>query len=176
MFSFKRSLIALIRLPVIVVAVATLMPIVSRGQGDIKNPLNRDPRKSYYLTQTTHNGSQPLTACAAGYHMASLWEIHDPSNLRYDTELGLTEADSGFGPPSASGWIRTAGGPAGAIVGSGLAGRSNCLAWTVSNEEYGTLVFLPGAFWDGLNVTVVSPWRASTDRCDSSQRVWCVQD
>jgi hypothetical protein len=27
--------------------------------------------------------------CAVGYHMASLWEIHEPSNLRYDTALGF---------------------------------------------------------------------------------------
>ena len=47
MFSFKRSLIALVGLLVIVGALATLMPLVSRGQGDIKNPLNRDPRKSF---------------------------------------------------------------------------------------------------------------------------------
>ena len=32
--------------------------------------------------------------------MASMWEIHDPSDLRYDTDLGLTLADSGSGPPS----------------------------------------------------------------------------
>ena len=41
--------------------------------------------------------------------MASLGEIHDTSNLRYDTDLGLTLADSGFGPPIVFGWIRTGG-------------------------------------------------------------------
>ena len=99
MFSIKRSLFALVGLLVIVCTLAALTPLVSRGQGDIKNPFNRDPRKSFYLTRVTHNASQALSACAEGYHMASLWEIHDPSNLRYDTELGFTTDDSGFGPP-----------------------------------------------------------------------------
>ena len=98
MFSFKRSLLALVGVLALVGALATMMPLVSRGQGG--NPLNRDPRKAYYLTQTTHNGGQARSACAAGYHMASLWEILDTSNLRYNTELGFTQEDSGFGPPT----------------------------------------------------------------------------
>ena len=85
MFSFKKSLLGLVGLLVIVGALATLMPLVSRGQGG--NPFDRDTRKSFYLTKTSHNGSQVLTACAEGYHMASLWEIFDTSNLRYDTAL-----------------------------------------------------------------------------------------
>jgi hypothetical protein len=146
MFSFKRSLIALVGVLVVVVALAAMMPLVSRGQGG--NPFNRDTRKSYYLTQTTHNGSQPLTACAAGYHMASLWEIFDTSNLKYDTALGAVSNDSGSGPPTVvivaghilnAGWIRTGGAvPAGAtrarrtarvglLIPRGLAGQSLAL-------------------------------------------------
>jgi hypothetical protein len=62
---------------------------------------NKGLRK-FYLTRTTHTGAEALSACAGGYYMASMWEIHDPSNLRYDTELGFTRGDSGFGPPSQS--------------------------------------------------------------------------
>jgi hypothetical protein len=65
------------------------------------------PRK-YYMTRDRYDGAHALTACAAGYHMASLWEIHETSNLRYDTELGLTRGDSGCGPPNSfSGWSGT---------------------------------------------------------------------
>lgn len=177
MFSFKRSIIALVGVFVIVGALATLMPLVIRGQGG-DNPFDRDTRRSFYVTKTFHNGSQAPSACATGYHMASLWEIFDTSNLRYDTELGFTSADSSFGPPSsaaASGWIRPGGGTSGG--GTGIAGRSNCLAWmSASNMDNGTLVFLPWASWDDLNVTVISPWIASTNTCESSQRVWCMQD
>ena len=66
--------------------------------------------KKFYLTQSGANGSQALTACDGGYHMASIWEILDPSNLKYDTNRGRTLGDSGSGPPSLGagvGWIRT---------------------------------------------------------------------
>jgi hypothetical protein len=66
----------------------------------------KGPRK-FYLTQDKFNGSEALTACAEGYHMASLWDIFDISNLNYDTTLGLTYDDSGSAPPSDNGWIRT---------------------------------------------------------------------
>ena len=59
---------------------------------------NKGPRQ-FCLTKTGFNGSQALTACAAGYHMASLWEIFDTTVLRYNTALGLTKPDSGSGPP-----------------------------------------------------------------------------
>jgi hypothetical protein len=171
MFSFKRSLIALLGLLVIVGALATLMPLVSRGQGG--NPFNQDPRKSYYLTQTIHTGSQALTACAEGYHMASLWEIFDTSNLRYNTELGFNNPDSGFGPPAGiSGWIRT-----GYVdTDFNFPGAGNCNAWTsASFADFGTDAALP-IVWDSLNVTVITPWISGTTTCNSNIKLWCMQD
>ena len=168
MFSFKRS-------PIVIVGLLVLIgtPLVSRGQGDIKNPLNRDPRKSFYLTQTGHTGSQALTACAEGYHMASLWEIFDTSNLRYNTVLGFNNADSGFGPPTNTfAWIRT-----GLVAtASSSPGGGNCNAWTsASSMDNGTLVALP-VVWDFANVTVISPWNSVTTGCSFPLRVWCMQD
>jgi hypothetical protein len=61
-----------------------------------------------------------------GYHTASIWEVLDPSNLRYDTTQGFMEADSGSGPPTASGWIRTGRPP----LGSEFSPAPNCFAWT----------------------------------------------
>jgi hypothetical protein len=104
-YSFKKSLIALAGLLVLFGAIAALTPLAGRGQGQTKQQ-QRWPRK-FYLTQDGYDGSQALSACAQGYHMASLWEILDPSNLSYDTSLGATVADSGSGPPNGSGWIRT---------------------------------------------------------------------
>ena len=172
MFNFKRSLIALVGVLALVGTLATLMPLVSRGQGG--NPFNQDPRKSYYLTQTTHTGSQALTACAEGYHMASLWEIFDTSNLRYNTELGFNNADSGFGPPSGnSGWIRTGGVP----TNFNFPGVGNCNAWiSASSADRGTVAALT-PFWDSLNVTVITPWQSSsTTSCNSNIKLWCMQD
>ncbi len=56
--------------------------------------------RQFYLTRNRFQGDEALTACAPGYHMASLWEIHDVTYLRYNTALGSTQADSGLGPPS----------------------------------------------------------------------------
>jgi len=168
MFSFKKSLLGLVGILVLVGGLAA----VSRGQGN--NPLVKQlqPRK-FYLTQATHNASQALSACAEGYHMASLWEIHDPSNLRYDTELGLTRDDSGFGPPAAVlGWIRT-----GLFASDALApGEANCNAWTEAGElQYGSAVTLIGS-WNSPEERVISPWVAEVTQCSGSRFVWCVQD
>src|SRR5262245_3469439 len=52
-------------------------------------------KTKYYLTAAKFPGDAVLTACASGYHMASLWEIWDPSNLQYDIGRGFAQDDSG---------------------------------------------------------------------------------
>jgi hypothetical protein len=131
----------------------------------------RQPRQ-FYLTTGTHAGGQVLTACAAGFHMASLWEILDPTGLRYDTTLGVTAADSGSAAPTAvRGWIRTGT----AASGFPPAPRANCHAWTSSEPgDSGTLVQLTPAWaFDGLSA---SPWFAVDAVCSAAERVWCVSD
>lgn len=179
MFSVKKSLIALVGLLVLVGVVAAVMPLVGRGQGQNKQPF---AQRSFYLTQTQHNGSQALTACAQGYHMASLWEIFDISNLRYNTELGFTQSDSGFGPPSgfalenpinAAGWIRS-GGPS---FDGGVTGPANCSVWTSEfTGDLGTTVLLENNWAQSSPTTVISPWVGQTRACAALVRVWCVQD
>ena len=131
---------------------------------------DKGPRK-FYLTKTEHNGAQALSACAPGYHMASLWEIVDPSNVRYNTDLGVTFTDSGFGPPSALGWIRT-----GFLTSDSLEpGVANCDAWTSADAgRFGTLVGLH-SLWN-LPPTQISPWQGIARSCSTATRVWCVQD
>jgi len=75
----------------------------SHGQVSERGNSARGAARKYYLTQTFHDGNEVLTACAVGYHMASLWEIQDPTSLRYDNILGFNRADSGSGPPSPTG-------------------------------------------------------------------------
>jgi hypothetical protein len=66
--------------------------------------------RQYYVTKTYSVGADAADACASGYHMASLWEIMDPSSLKYNTDLGDTRSDSGQGPPSdKQGWVPTTG-------------------------------------------------------------------
>jgi hypothetical protein len=113
-----------------------------------------------------HAGNQALTACAAGFHMASLWEIYDPSNLKYDTTLGLVHADSGSGPPSGAfnagqGWIRT-----GAPGASNVPGVANCQAWSTTSGQ-GTRASL---------TAIGGPWAVIEDPCAGESRVWCVEE
>jgi hypothetical protein len=99
------------------------------------------------------------------------WEIHDPTHLRYDTELGFTSDDSGFGPPVlTNGWIRT-GATASVAPPAGMA---NCDAWTKAHDlGFGTNVLL--TMNNSSTVTKVDPWH-SEGKCDFPNRVWCVQD
>ena len=115
-----------------------------------------------------------LTACANGYHFSSLWEILDPSNLEYNTELGRTRADSGQGPPSQqSGWIRTGYKTDKSIT----EGRGNCDVWTDSGEEgYASTVRLADDWYAGGEI---GPWKSGVGRCSPDgdrPGVWCVED
>jgi hypothetical protein len=137
---------------------------------------NKGPRM-FYLTKNEYTGSQAaLTTCAAGYHMASLWEIFDPTNLRYNTDLGFNWtdrsliSDMGFGPPSGlPGWIRT-GQP------SLSSFFNNCNAWTTDSGN-GTVILL-NSDWGGKSgvPVTVAPWVSLVAGCSIPVRVWCVQD
>ncbi len=68
--------------------------------------------RNFYVTYTTYTPTTAQSACLPGYHMASLWEILDVSELTYDFDYqsfpSKTVPDSGFGPPSNwYGWVRT---------------------------------------------------------------------
>jgi hypothetical protein len=171
MYRFNKSLLVLVGL--LILNAAAPAPPVSQGQG----PPQFGPRK-FYLTRTLHDGAHALSACAAGYHMASLWEILEPSNLRYNTELGFTQDDSGFGPPSGAlssntvGWIRTG---QSANFSTSL-GEANCNAWTSGSDVESAAGAGLNSNWISTNVLVVSPWAFIRFSCDSSVRVWCVQN
>jgi hypothetical protein len=130
--------------------------------------------RRFYLTASDHVGNTALTACDPGFHMASIWEILDVSNLRYDTTRGVTKDDSGSGPPTADGgWIRT-----GTIARTNVSpiGGANCDAWTsASGSHHGTAMTLPNNWSDSLPMN--STWRFVAQPCDSEHtNVWCVED
>lgn len=165
MFSFKKSFAAIGAISLLVVAVAALLQPAGAASSD------KGSRK-FYLTKTGHVGNEALTACAGGYHMASVWEISDPSNLRYDTEFGATLADSGFGPPSGetltTGWIRT--GSRASL--SSPSGTANCNAWTVgTNIGLGSTAWFTNT-WNNFPASL----RTDAAECGSAVHVWCVQD
>lgn len=128
---------------------------------------------SYYLTTDTYNGAQMLSACTNGYHVASIWEILDPSRLVYDTTLGYTQADSGYGPPtypSAHGWVRTGNWMADVVATAGIA---NCNGWTSNSpNDYGTFIDLRSDWTMARDIGV---WMAFAGACNIERRVWCVR-
>jgi hypothetical protein len=135
--------------------------------------------REYYLTQTLHNGGDAdgtdgngAGVCAAGYHFASLWEILDPSNLKYDTILGEMNTDSGQGPPTMTiGWVRT-GYTSNST--SFTAGQGNCGAWANSGvSDRGTAVYLPNDWTAGQDIHI---WEVFNQPCSSAAYVWCVED
>lgn len=133
--------------------------------------------RRFYMTRLGAIGSAARAACAAGFHMASLWEIYDPSNLSYDAELGVpgfgnANDDLGSGPPSnVPAWVRT--GWSSILTPSG-AGQVSCTGWTngtigqngsqaALRSSWGT----PGAAW---------PWDVSAIQCNFPNSVWCIED
>ena len=104
--------------------------------------------------------------------MAALWEILDPTLLKYDAKRGMTRTDSGSGPPAGQhGWIRTGIDSS----DSSTPGIGNCNGWiSLVGFEYGTAVAL-GPDWSGASIPA-SPWTALTSACDGPLPVWCKQN
>ncbi len=128
--------------------------------------------KRYYVTGgAAANGSQALGVCDAGYHMASLFEILDPTALAYDETRGFVTGDSGEGPPSSAiGWVRTGRGSSNAAI----AGVGNCNGWTSANpSDQGTIVSLNSS-WPA--VPGIPGWIVLTRACDQTANVWCVSN
>ena len=128
------------------------------------------PMRHYYLGGAVINAAQALSACTTGYHMASLWELLDTSNLAYNASLGLWQGDSAPGPPTVwQGWVRTGYNSSDANI----PGRANCNAWS-ADTGYGTTAGLPSDWETGLEDIHV--WAVSTSACSLPAKVWCVED
>ena len=72
--------------------------VASASSTETTSPLSM---RQYYLSKASVHSYEAPGVCASGYHFASLWEIMDPSGLKYNSTLGLTSYDSGEGPPTA---------------------------------------------------------------------------
>jgi hypothetical protein len=152
--------------------------VVASGAGASgeASPAQSTGKRQFYLTLLDEfDGSEALTACAPGYHMASLWEIADPSNLEYNTALGYTRTDSGQGPPTdiyGYGWVRT-----GYVANSdGAAGEANCDVWSTVGGAgvYGSEAGLSSDWTSGS--ADVDVWDIGLVTCSTGRRVWCMED
>lgn len=175
----------LLVLPIVALLALALLVSLAWGPGSVaasaRQPA-RDPApavaptasaslRRYYLTTDLSNGNGTRGACARGYHFASLWEILDTSNLKYNTVLGVTRSDSGQGPPAYHGWVRTGY----ASDDDGVPGLGNCEGWTSHLPgDVGTYVYLPSDWTAGYEDFL--GWAIATAICSSQQGVWCVED
>jgi hypothetical protein len=136
-----------------------------------------DGRKRYYLTnfqtQGSYDGATAANACDSrpGFHMASLWEILDPSTLQYDFTFGEVVELGSEGPPTARhGWLRTSN-----EGGNNGPGEANCNGATSSDSaNLGTISYI-ARDW-GLGAQSTSPWIHQVVPCNTAARVWCVED
>ena len=130
--------------------------------------------RHFYLSTANYNPTQAPTACALGYHLASLWELYDVSNLTYDYDhpAAYVKVDSGYGPPSNwYGWVRTGYDSS----GDSTTGTGNCLNWSSnSNSYYGVSVRLSRT-WETAPGDI-GPWDATSFTCNTVGPVWCVGD
>lgn len=111
--------------------------------------------------------------CPAGFHMANLFEIADPTNLTYALVPGAAQkSDQGGGPPTGHyGWVHT--GNEASIAQ--WAGQGNCNLWSSDTaSHYGTIVRL-SEVWTG-SASAISPWQALAFSCSGLAPVWCIED
>lgn len=131
-----------------------------------------ETRKKFYLTRQGSDGAHASAACAPGFHMASLSEIFNPSDLHYDTGLGYVREDSGSGLPFQQGWVRT-GGRSDAGTTPGVA---NCSVWSSNDggDRGTTAVWFDE--WNNDPYSLIDPWRAFANTCNNAVPVWCKED
>ncbi|MBV8202452.1 MAG: hypothetical protein JOZ15_17680 [Acidobacteria bacterium] len=120
------------------------------------------------------NGSGPITACAQGFHFASIDEIFNPTQLAYDSSqaFAYTAADMGAGAPHGYlAWVRTGNGSSTLSV----AGEGNCSVWASgSGADSGTVVALKEDW--AQPPQALTPYVAQTTACNVTQGTWCVED
>ena len=172
--NLTRGLVSLLTLVLLVVSCLAYLAwnreeaIASGPQAPLVAPT---AVRQYYVTTSSHFGANADTACESGYHMASVWEILDTTNLEYNTALGLAQADSGQGPPTCvHGWVRT-----GYLSdNTDTEGLGNCNNWTSFNgADYGTVARLPCDWTQAQDMHV---WQAWAQACNALSKVWCVAD
>ena len=152
--------------------VDTTAPAVANGTpvagNDCVGPACRN-RRRFYLSKTDRTGATAPSACAHGFHMASLPELIASGSLAYDPVLGKTAIDSGAGMPIGLlflGWART----------GSVSSATSCNAYTSTSgtgkAAFPTLLETPDVSTDIVEIQ----WRTVSANCTNTDPVWCVED
>jgi len=135
--------------------------------------------KVYYLSKNSFDGGDAIKACDLGFHMASISEIQDPSNLQYANK-STTASDSlvddqSKGPPLFHmGWVRSGVYPSSGFV-------YDCEDF---RDKYETQLGTTLALYDlPFNSDTTQPasyptkgWYTTRYTCSQPEPVWCVED
>jgi hypothetical protein len=176
--SYDRRVVVVLASLVLTLLLSGSIPAAGPGRPAAASPMAAfmpaGDGRHVYVTTAFYLPAQALSACASRYHMASLWEILDLSNLIYDYNHpdAATQSDSGSGPPSEdAGWVRTGY----SSSATNAAGTGNCNNWTSSSaSSYGTVARLTRQ-WETAP-SQADLWDVLPYPCNLSGRVWCVRD
>jgi|SRR5579862_16569 len=160
-----------IRNTVLTLVALAAISVLARNFSGAATTTSTAPARHFYLTKTMHDGSHALGSCATGYHVASIWEIHEPALLTYNKSLGLNLADDGAGPPTFYfGWARTGW----LAAPTNIPGQGNCDAWTSNaSGDSGTIFFLSSPSYSSAPT---DPWTEDLNACSVPANVWCVEN
>ena len=135
--------------------------------------------KMYYLTVTSFTGGDAITACDSRFHMASLSEIQDPSNLQYAigsiTRVRSPTSNRRIEPlTKPQGWIRT-----GEVPFWGY--PDNCDFWMSSSDRQNgttmTRYSSHGSVRPKPSATgPITSWHKTLTSCALPEHVWCIED
>jgi hypothetical protein len=142
--------------PIVVCALAVSALALTRSTDSVLAP------RLFYVTPGLFAGNQVLTACASGYHLASIWEIRDPSNFAYDTRRGLRNASYQAGPPAfLEAWLDD---------GQEPNVNHDCTGWTDSSGSFGRTAYL------GIHYAGPVFYELAQTDCGEEHHVWCASD
>jgi hypothetical protein len=176
--TYDRRVLSLLASLGLALLLSTSVPLLPSGSHALAGPLLDSvpvgTGRHVYLTVDNYLPAYARSACTSGYHMASLWEIMDVSNLIYDyaQPYAATQDDSGHGLPTyLAGWVRTGY----SSSSTNVAGTGNCNSWTSSNAaDYGTAAYLSRQ-WETV-YSQADLWILPVYPCNVAGQVWCARD
>jgi type II secretory pathway pseudopilin PulG len=161
--------LVVVQVVILILAVLVVSFLVNRDGAVASAETQATGMRQFYLSKSWYSAIDAPDSCAAGYHFASLWEIADPSNLKYNTSYGYAKDDSGKGPPSNYyARVRTGYGS----DNSNTPGQANCNAWTTTTG-FGTKVALDQTWESNPHIGV---WKVTASECSATATIWCIED
>lgn len=118
----------------------------------------------FYLTRANFLPNVAASACAPGFHFASVPELTTEGNLEYAEALGRQHVEAGVsaGPEWWGGWVRTG------ILGGSL----SCNGWTsTAPADRGAILAAPPH-----STTNPLEWQGGQQGCGTPVPVWCIAD